>query len=42
VVGDYLNHETIIDGAANTLWITLVAMLHGVVLGLGFVIALVN
>jgi polar amino acid transport system permease protein len=33
VVGDYLNHETIIDGAANTLWITLVAMLLGVVLG---------
>lgn len=33
VVGDYLNHQTIIDGAANTLWITLLAMLLGVTLG---------
>jgi polar amino acid transport system permease protein len=33
VVGDYLDHETIIDGAANTLWITLLSMLLGVTLG---------
>ncbi|MTE20959.1 ABC transporter permease subunit [Streptomyces sp. TRM43335] len=32
-VGRYLNHETILTGAINTLWITLLAMLLGVVLG---------
>ncbi len=32
-VGDYLDHETIIAGALNTLWITLLAMLLGVALG---------
>ncbi|WP_101255606.1 amino acid ABC transporter permease [Streptomyces barkulensis] len=32
-VGRYLNHETILTGAVNTLWITLLAMFMGVVLG---------
>lgn len=32
-VGRYLNHETILTGAVNTLWITLLSMLMGVVLG---------
>ncbi|TDC77327.1 amino acid ABC transporter permease [Streptomyces hainanensis] len=33
VVGDFLDHDTIVEGAAKTLWITLLAMLLGVVLG---------
>ncbi|WP_103504016.1 amino acid ABC transporter permease [Streptomyces sp. SM12] len=33
VVGRYLNHETIVMGAVNTLWITLLSMLLGVTLG---------
>ncbi|PJE96251.1 ABC transporter permease [Streptomyces carminius] len=32
-VGEYLDHETIVRGALNTLWITVLAMLLGVVLG---------
>ncbi|MEE1938823.1 amino acid ABC transporter permease [Streptomyces sp. TRM 70361] len=32
-VGQYLTHDTIIEGARNTLWITVLAMLLGVVLG---------
>jgi polar amino acid transport system permease protein len=32
-VGRYLNQETILTGAVNTLWITLLAMFMGVVLG---------
>ncbi|MGP4114088.1 amino acid ABC transporter permease [Streptomyces sp. 4N509B] len=34
VVGEYLDHDTIVEGAMATLWITLVSMALGVVLGL--------
>ncbi|MEO3749275.1 amino acid ABC transporter permease [Streptomyces sp. B6B3] len=34
VVGDYLDYHTIVDGALSTLWITVLSMLLGVVLGL--------
>ncbi|WP_376767102.1 amino acid ABC transporter permease [Streptomyces bohaiensis] len=40
VVGTYLDHETIIRGALNTLWITLLAMLLGV--GLGTLLAIMR
>ncbi|WP_425443931.1 amino acid ABC transporter permease [Streptomyces aidingensis] len=33
VVGEYLDAETVVEGALNTLWITLCSMLLGVVLG---------
>ncbi|GAA2400565.1 amino acid ABC transporter permease [Streptomyces glaucosporus] len=32
-VGDFFDHETIVVGALNTLWITVLSMLLGVVLG---------
>ncbi len=34
VVGDYLDYDTIVEGAVSTLWITLLSMLLGVTLGL--------
>ncbi|WP_049571061.1 amino acid ABC transporter permease [Streptomyces sp. SBT349] len=34
VVGEYLTYDTIVEGAAKTLWITLLSMLIGVVLGM--------
>lgn len=34
VVGEYLTYGTIVEGAARTLWITVLSMLLGVVLGL--------
>ncbi len=33
VVGEYLTYDRIIEGAANTLWITVLSMLIGLVLG---------
>ena len=40
VVGDYLDHDTIIEGAGKTLWITLLSMLLGV--GLGVLLAVMR
>ncbi len=33
VVGEYLTHDTVVEGALRTLWITVVSMALGVVLG---------
>ncbi|WP_404819470.1 amino acid ABC transporter permease [Streptomyces marincola] len=34
VVGEYLTYDRIVEGAANTLWITVLSMLIGLVLGM--------
>ncbi|MDT0341633.1 amino acid ABC transporter permease [Streptomyces litchfieldiae] len=38
VVGDHLTYDTIVDGARNTLWITVLSMVIGVVLGIALAV----